>query len=274
MLTVNIALDIFCFALMLIPTIYMFNKSRFRQKPNGYFLGICAANALMIVGDLFDWIFPVTTERYIQIVVIAFTLVYYISTAFVLYFFGLYMDEYLKMPRKIKSIFMNILKVMCGAQLLLSIVSPFTGSFFYVAENGYQRGNLFIISQAVPIVCYIMFTTMLIKYHKNLSKSELVFFLLYIFMPMAAEMLQIFLRGIAVVNVGVTLSLLFIFVNIQLERDLLMEQKERELEQLRVNIMLSQIQPHFLYNSLTTIRQLCDIDPKLAKETIRDFRLR
>ena len=26
--------------------------------------------------------------------------------------------------------------------------------------------------------------------------------------------------------------------------------------------MLSQIQPHFLYNSLTAIRQLCDIDPK------------
>ena len=31
--------------------------------------------------------------------------------------------------------------------------------------------------------------------------------------------------------------------------------------------MLSQIQPHFLYNSLTAIRQLCNIDPQKAKQT-------
>ena len=35
--------------------------------------------------------------------------------------------------------------------------------------------------------------------------------------------------------------------------------------------MLSQIQPHFLYNTLTTIRQLCDLDPMQAKQAIRDF---
>lgn len=78
-------------------------------------------------------------------------------------------------------------------------------------------------------------------------------------------------RGIAVVNVGVTLALLFIFVNIQSERDLLIKQQEKELGELHIDIMLSQIQPHFLYNTLTTLRQLCDIDPKLAKESIRNF---
>ena len=39
----------------------------------------------------------------------------------------------------------------------------------------------------------------------------------------------------------------------------------------RIEIMLSQIQPHFLYNALTTISQLCDADPKQAKEAIHDF---
>ena len=80
-----------------------------------------------------------------------------------------------------------------------------------------------------------------------------------------------FLRGIAVVNIGVALALLFILVNIQFEHEMLMKRQEQELGELHIDIMLSQIQPHFLYNTLTTIRQLCDIDPKLAKESIRDF---
>jgi LytS/YehU family sensor histidine kinase len=47
--------------------------------------------------------------------------------------------------------------------------------------------------------------------------------------------------------------------------------KERELNESKVAIMLSQIQPHFLYNALTAITQLCDENPKKAKETTIDF---
>lgn len=44
-----------------------------------------------------------------------------------------------------------------------------------------------------------------------------------------------------------------------------------ELEQSRVAVMLSQIQPHFLYNSLTSVMDLCDRNPKQAKAAIADF---
>ncbi|HWR22290.1 MAG TPA: histidine kinase [Feifaniaceae bacterium] len=50
-----------------------------------------------------------------------------------------------------------------------------------------------------------------------------------------------------------------------------MEQQEKELTEAQISIMLSQIQPHFLYNTLTTIRQLCELDPKEAKDAIGDF---
>ena len=46
---------------------------------------------------------------------------------------------------------------------------------------------------------------------------------------------------------------------------------KEELEQSRITVMLSQIQPHFLYNSLTSVMDLCDRDPKMAKHTIADF---
>ncbi|MCL2765699.1 MAG: histidine kinase [Treponema sp.] len=46
---------------------------------------------------------------------------------------------------------------------------------------------------------------------------------------------------------------------------------ENQLLQNQISIMLSQIQPHFLYNSLTVIRYLCRTDPQMAEETINEF---
>ena len=41
--------------------------------------------------------------------------------------------------------------------------------------------------------------------------------------------------------------------------------------ELKIDIMISQIKPHFIYNSLTTIKHLCKKDPELAAETIDEF---
>lgn len=49
------------------------------------------------------------------------------------------------------------------------------------------------------------------------------------------------------------------------------EQLQEELENSRIAVMISQIQPHFLYNSLTSMMDLCDNNPKRAKDAIADF---
>jgi len=48
-------------------------------------------------------------------------------------------------------------------------------------------------------------------------------------------------------------------------------QAERKLAESRIGIMLSQIQPHFLYNALAVISRLCDKDPAEAKEATKSF---
>ena len=49
------------------------------------------------------------------------------------------------------------------------------------------------------------------------------------------------------------------------------EKLSEELEKSRITVMLSQIQPHFLYNSLTCVMDLCDSNPRQAKAAIADF---
>lgn len=46
---------------------------------------------------------------------------------------------------------------------------------------------------------------------------------------------------------------------------------EKELKTQKLSLMLSQIQPHFMFNSLTTIMYLCEEKPTLARETLEKF---
>ena len=44
-----------------------------------------------------------------------------------------------------------------------------------------------------------------------------------------------------------------------------------ELQESRISIMLSQMRPHFIFNTLNTIYHLCEIDPEIARSTINSF---
>ena len=48
---------------------------------------------------------------------------------------------------------------------------------------------------------------------------------------------------------------------------------EMKLKESQISIMLSQIQPHFLYNTLNSIYQLCETNPMRAKAMVNSFAL-
>ena len=63
---------------------------------------------------------------------------------------------------------------------------------------------------------------------------------------------------------------------LELQRSRLEAEKnkiESELKESRISIMLSQIQPHFIYNTLGTIERMCLKDPEKAFNLVRNFSL-
>lgn len=63
---------------------------------------------------------------------------------------------------------------------------------------------------------------------------------------------------------------------LELQRSRLEAEKNKievELKESRISLMLSQIRPHFIYNTLGTIERLCLKDPKKAFELVRNFSL-
>ncbi|MBQ3921087.1 MAG: histidine kinase [Firmicutes bacterium] len=74
---------------------------------------------------------------------------------------------------------------------------------------------------------------------------------------------------IAFLTIAVVTSCVFyyIWLHLQFVRE---HEIEMETEQ-RIQIMMSQIQPHFLFNTLSTIQALCRIDPAKASDTVEKF---
>lgn len=265
------ALDVFSIILSLLPIFYVISNHRYQQKLNLYFLGVCVSNILMIIGDFADWYFQTVETFYEMCILTVLTVVFYVASAFILYFFMRYIMEYLHLTDITQKIYLRIVRPVCMVQIVFAMISPFTGSFFYITGDGYQRGSLFMISQLVPLFCYILFMVLVVIYRKKLSKRETAFFLLYIFIPLSSGVAQMFLRGIAVINIGVTIALLLIFMNIQFEHEVVLRKQEKELTERRIDIMLSQIQPHFLYNTLGVIHHLCEEEPMKAKKMLKEF---
>lgn len=271
---INIVLDLYSGAVCLILFCYLyFGRSR-RDRMRRYFLLMCVFNFGMAMGDITNWACEGLARAWYPAALWIGTLVYWLCSSFMLLAFTAYLIEYLASKVKVRPAYWRLAIILCALHVSGTLLSVKNAMFFTILpENIYQRGYLFWLSQLIPFLIYAVDITIFIAYRKLLPRKDFRILSSYIILPVAAEAIQMLYYGVALVNTGVSLGLLIIFINIQSERELRLEQQEKELATARIDIMLSQIQPHFLYNSLTAIRRLCDLDPQQAKDTIRDFAL-
>ncbi len=69
------------------------------------------------------------------------------------------------------------------------------------------------------------------------------------------------------IQIGVALLVLALaLLGVVLYREYRLKEKDRVLAEKKIALLLSQIQPHFLYNILGSIEWLCETDPKKAQE--------
>jgi len=163
----------------------------------------------------------------------------------------------------------------CFIDIAMTIVLlPF--AMYYMTDLSHymvlrELNDWLLFSRFLSFGCMIIGTGLLIVYKKFLSIRELLTLLSYAVLPIAAILIELFLWRLSLINFSITLAVLIYYASIQSELSQQIKQKELELTQSKVSIMLSQIQPHFLYNALSAIAQLCDEDPLKAKKATVDF---
>lgn len=270
---INIALDVFSAFITIMIGSYLISR-RNRTKENYCFIWICVLNLLFILGDLSDWCCNGTEQPWYPVALHVGQFVYYTVCAPLVLTLLMYVTEYLSRYTQVSRMYMRIAQVIAVLHLTGCFVTPFTGLYYTITdENIYKRGELVLLASVLPVAVYTLTTLMCIRYRKVLKPRIVIALLSYVWIPLLGQGIQFLFRGVATLNPAITLSVLFIFFNIQLDRDIQHEKDKQELTEANIRVMLSQIQPHFLYNTLAAIRGMCETDPARAKEAINDLSL-
>lgn len=160
--------------------------------------------------------------------------------------------------------------IAAAGMIALALLSVFNGMYFTIENGVYQRGEWHWLSQALGAGIMI-FDLYLILFRFHFPANQRGALVTYTILPLIASFVQIFYEGISLTYVVPAVSLIIVYVNVYTRRGIQLADQENELTKQKAAMMVSQIQPHFLYNSLTAIMDLCDRDPQMAKEAVAQF---
>ena len=165
----------------------------------------------------------------------------------------------------------HYIAALCGVGFVLVALSVVNGVFFNVNELGYFVYGPY--AQWVNYIDIINFTAIIVLvlyYRKLMTLRGFMMLIIYCGLHLGAILLEnIWYPTPLYLASTLALVVMFNFFHEALEEEYI--KKEKELMESRITLMISQIQPHFLYNSLNSIYHLCDMDAKLAQQAIGNF---
>lgn len=181
-----------------------------------------------------------------------------------------YMLSYVALSKKVNSILFYANLVVFATFVILDFVNLSTEIFFTASGGEYIRKDMMIISQGYQ---FILFATVFVvtMFNKKLVIREKIAFACYCVLPLVAIILQNAFKGyaIAYLSIIIAIEIMFFFLNVQ--KNILLAEEQQKSKEAQIRVMMSQIQPHFVYNSLSSISTLISIDPDRAQRALDDF---
>ena len=160
-----------------------------------------------------------------------------------------------------------------GINTALYLSAFFSHLVFYIENNHYQPGPLSQTCLTVSLLLLAALVWFSIRKSRKTRGKE-------IWIPIAIIpiiLISIWLdysigtseQPVTFLTIGIVgcCTLFFLWPHLQGTQEMIREERERQ----RMQLMHSQIKPHFLYNTLETIEALCLTDPKAANEATARF---
>lgn len=152
--------------------------------------------------------------------------------------------------------------------------------FFYLRPDGTETfqwsayGGIYLIANIITIWT----TVSLFQNRKILNKLNFWLLLFYKISPTSLLLIDL-LRGTCMTYLMRAFYAFILYVHVDLRseheavlREARLNRQEAELTEMRTQIMLSQMQPHFLYNTFTTVSSLCYLEgAEKAQEVVDKF---
>ncbi len=203
--------------------------------------------------------------------------------------------KYLSRSGKVANIVAMISYFFAAICALICVISAKYTHWYYLIDeqNNYHRQSYYNLAIVLSGVLYALVVLQIIVCARRLMVRQIISLLLYVTIPFLFVVLQVVLKpGIGLLNIGMAISLIVIFIvnNVRItmmEKELnnkvlqqnmvlltqnkVIAEKKEEIENLQLNMVITQMQPHFVFNVLNIIYYLCAKDTKLAQTAIDRF---
>ena len=170
------------------------------------------------------------------------------------------------------SLLFKIVTAILGVYVVLLAVIQVTDSFYRVTpDNQFIRGPLWALCMIPFVVIMVLNISGLIRRRKKLSKKHFNALLIYLLSMTAAIIFHMFSDVELFVILCMALFAMIMFALILSDNIEQYTKQQRQIAHQRASVMILQMRPHFIYNTMTTIYYLCKQDADKAQQVTLDF---
>ncbi len=156
--------------------------------------------------------------------------------------------------------------------LALLVYTQFsTVIYYYTPDNVYHRGPLYPLLLIPPTLLMVVNLIGLYRNRSRLSKRERTAFLIYFLIPLIGMVIQMCFYGLLLVALGTSVSVLYMLATQLIDQAERAHRQAVESARQQASILVLQMRPHFIYNTLMSIYYLCKQDADKAQQVILDF---
>ena len=157
-----------------------------------------------------------------------------------------------------------------GVNAAVNCTALFSGVCFTITEdNHYISGPLGDAALYVSAILMVYLFIQSIRNYRESKKLEKWIPLIVTAMIVVSVALDFRVQSVSFLTYAIVAGSVFYYIWLHLQ---FVREHERDLmASQRIQIMMTQIQPHFLFNALNTIRALYVKDPPLADQTLENF---
>ena len=171
-----------------------------------------------------------------------------------------------------KSTMFCIVLVIWSAFLILLICAQFTDKIYYISSDLEFHKGILLSLLSLPILVIMLINLIILIINRYVySKRIFIAFLILIVSTAIGTIIHAFSAALAILNISVCLNTLVMYMLIVTEQINKYIQQQADIANQKANIMVLQMRPHFIYNTLTDIYYLCEQNPKEAQQVTLDF---
>lgn len=263
---IEIMLVVICVSIWILTRVWTKDKNPFR---NIWIIDLLTVG--LLVSDVYAIIYRgnLSTEGF-YIVRAANCLNFLFLYSMTLYL-GFFIEHILENPALGKKRILTA-KILSGSTLVLVLINLFIPFIYdFDEQNRYFRKGGWYVNASFQLAAIILLVTVLYELRKEIEPSIYWMLLLDILMPLIASVIQILIYGFSITNIAIGVTQLLLFMVMFRYQEIKIRESDIQLSEYNAKLMLTQVQPHFMLNTLSTIQYLCKHDSQEAFDTISDF---